>query len=132
MALIKTITNASGSRPLAWVVATPTFGNVLVVRRTPHKAAITTKRSEYKSINESAAQHQAGWALDDQLLRALRQHDCKAVAVLVKKPGTLFMTDAANYHKAGVAYMVPKNKSGDRIRCVGLEHFHRRPYRAKV
>lgn len=131
MPTYKTINTPSGKRPLGWVVHT-SDGNVLVVRRSTARIAVSTKRAAYKSINESAANEEAGWSLDDPLIRALKAHQCKEVIVYVPKPGILYRTDAANYGKGGVVYMVPKGKGGSRIRCVGLEHFHSKPYRVKV
>lgn len=132
MALIKTITTPSGSRPLGWVVTSSNSGNVLVVRRTPKAIAVTTRKSQYVSINESAEREEAGWALDDVLYRAIKTYDCKRVIVYVPKPGILYTTEAGNYSKAGVVYMVPKSKSGGRVRCVGMQHFTREKYRVKV
>lgn len=132
MGLLRTILTPNGRRPLGWVVATSDYGNVLVVRKTPHAIAVSTRRRDYVSINESAAQDQAGWPLDDALVRAIKSHAVQHVAVFVPKPGMLYMTDASNYFKGGVVYTVPKNKSGARWRCVGLEHFDKRPYRVKI
>lgn len=132
MGLLRTVTNPGGKRPLGWVVETKEFGNVLVVRKTPKAVAVSTKRSAYISINDSADNDQAGWALDDSLIRALQAHKCSKVCVYVKRPGIVYMTDAGNYHTPGVVYLVPKSKDGPRIRCVGMKHFDREPYRARV
>lgn len=131
MPLLKTINTPSGKRPLGWVVATSEYGNVLVVRRMPSRIAVSTKRAAYISINDSADNDEAGWSLDDTLIQALKRYDCKKVAVFVKKPGMLYMTDAANYFKGGVVYLVSKGQ-GARVRCVGLDNFDRRPYRVKI
>lgn len=132
MALIKTITQPGGKRPLGWVVSSTNYGNVLVVRRTPRGIAVTTRRPNYVSINDSASNDQAGWPLDDALIQAIRTYNCKKVAVYVPKPGILYMTDADNYAKSGVVYMVPKNKSGARVRCVSMRHFDSEKYRVKL
>lgn len=132
MALVKTINTPSGKRPLGWVVATPTYGNVLVVKRTPRAIAVTTKKAQYVSINDSADNDQAGWTLDDVLIRALKTYDCQKVVVYVPKPGLTYMTDAQNYLKGGVMYLAANTKTGPRLRCVATRHFERRAFRVKL
>lgn len=132
MGLLRTIMSQSGKRKLGWVVKTDDLGVCLVVKRTPLKIAVSTSKSKYKSINESAAQDQAGWSLEEPLLRAIRSYDIEHVVVYVPKPGVVYTTPASNYHAKGVMYMVSKNKSGDRVRCVGMQHFQSRPFNVKL
>ncbi|WEU67343.1 hypothetical protein [Xanthomonas phage JGB6] len=98
----------------------------------PPKIAITTKKSQYVSINESAEQDQAGWTLENELMRAMEAFKVEKVVVFVPKPGMVYMTDAANYRAKCIVYMAHKNKTGDRVRCVGLQHFERRHFRVKL
>ncbi len=119
-------------RVLGWVVQTPTQGNILVVRRTPRAINVTTKRTEYNSINQSIDAAQAGWTLDFSLIKAIKDFTCQLVAVYVPKTGCVYMTSAWHYTKPGVYYSVDKNKSGDKIRCVGMGLFSRHLYRPKL
>lgn len=132
MGLLKTIMSQSGKRKLGWVVRTNDQGVCLVVKRTPLKMSIKTKRVNYVSINESADNEEAGWALDEPLIRAIKSYKVEQVVVYVPKPGILYQTPASNYFAKGVVYMAPKSKHGDRIRCVGIQHFERSQYKVKL
>jgi len=126
----KTITK--GKRKLGWIVDTPSFGKVLVVRTTPRALGVTTKRADYVSINESAANEEAGFPLKPDLIRALQSHQVQKVAFYIPRTGYLYTTDAQNYFKGGAFKMVARNKHGDRDRCVMLGLFEKTKYRVKL
>ena len=114
---------------MGWVTETQT-GNVLVVRRTPRTIAVTTRKPLYNSINQSIEAREAGWSLDDALIRAIKDEGVTHVAVWVPKSGLIYTTPADNYIKPTGYSLVLKNKtSGDRLRCVDLEFFARHTYK---
>lgn len=130
--VLKTVKSQSGKRVLGWVVQTDQDGVCLVLKRMPAKIAVSTKKREYKSINDSAEREEAGWSLDHPLIRALQAYKVDNVVVYVPKPGIVYTTPASNYFTQGVVRFVPRTKEGEKIRCVGLEHFARRQYRVKL
>lgn len=130
--VLKTVKSQSGKRVLGWVVHTDLDGVCLVLKRMPAKIAVSTKKREYKSINDSADREEAGWSLDHPLIRALQAYKVDNVVVYVPKPGIVYTTPASNYFTPGVVKFVPRTKEGEKIRCVGLEHFARRQYRVKL
>lgn len=120
----------AGKRTLGWVTETESFGNILVVRRTPRTISVSTSKPAYNSINQSIEAQEAGWTLDDRLIRALRDAGCTRVAVWVPRSGVIYMTAATNYMKPTQYSLVLKNKtSGDRLRCVDLDKFTRHVYK---
>ena len=124
----RTITK--GKRTLGWVVNTPNNGKVLVVRTTPRALGVKTKRKDFVSLNESAANDEAGFPLKPDLFRALQSHRVDKVAFYIPKTGFLYITEASNYLKCFT--MVARNKHGDRDRCVMLEHFEKIKYHIKL
>lgn len=84
----------------------------------------------FESINTSIDADEAGWSLDDILVKAIRDEGVTRVAVWVPKSGHLYLTAATNYLEATQYHLVLKNKtSGDRLRCVGLDKFTRHVYK---
>lgn len=131
MPLIQTITSQSGKRKLAWIFETKD-GNVLILKRTPSKIAINTRKTDFVSINQSANNNEAGWSLEPQLLRAIEVYNCKRVMVLTPKPGLLYITDAGNYFDGSKYFMVRKTLEGPKIRCLGMEHFETKAFGIKL
>lgn len=115
---------------MGWAIQTESLGKVLVVRRTPRTISVTTSKATFSSINQSITDAEAGWSLDDALVRAIRDDEIDRVAVWVPKSGAVYMTDAKNYLNPDGYNLVLKNKtSGDRLRCVGFQSFTRHPYK---
>lgn len=128
MKLLRTLT--TGKRTLGWVIQTDTLGNMLVVRRTPRTISVSTSKPLYNSINQSIADNEAGWSLDDKLIRAIREEGVGLVTVWVPASGHVFITDAKHYLEAEHYKLVLKNKtSGDRLRCVDVDKFTRQVYK---
>jgi hypothetical protein len=131
MPLIKTVTRLGGKRPLGWIVESE-GRNVMILKRTPTGMTITTRKSAYVSINDSADRAQAGWALEPELLRALRTYECTELYVYVPKAGILYTIDAQAYDNPDLIYSAAKTKNGPRLRCVAVKEFKRQKYRVKI
>lgn len=129
--LVKTIMGGK-TRKLGWVIESVENGRTLVIRKTPSAMAVKTKRKDFVSINDSAEREQAGWALDERLVQAIRGYKVDHVGIYVPKPGMLFTADAKLYTTPGVSSNWRKSAESKTYRFLGLNHFTKCPLRVRL